>query len=91
MSSNVLTKIKNLNRLVSRVKFADSVGIDFHKTGFCPYASSLFLTKNSDEIYKLNNKKPIPLEEVEYGSYSPSTYTLELSRSSIGPISALTT
>lgn len=91
LSKNVLARINNLNRLVSRVKYADSVGVDFHKTGFCPYASSLFLTKNSEDIYELNNKKPIPLEVIEYGSYSPSTYTLELSRSSIGPISALTT
>ena len=91
LSEEVLTKIYDLNRLISRVKYADSIGIDFHKTGFCPYASSLFLTKNSEEIYNLNNKKPVPLEKIEYGLYSPSTYTLELSRSSTGPLSALTT
>ena len=76
--------------LIAQVKFADSIGIDFHKTGFCPYASSLILTKDRADVYKLNNKKEVDLNDLHYGEYSPSSYTLELSRSSIGPLTALT-
>lgn len=90
LTSNALTKIEKMCKLISLVKYADSVGIDFHKTGFCPYASSLILVKNGSEIYKLNDKEPIDLKKIKYGKYSPSSYTLELSRSSIGPLSALT-
>lgn len=83
-------KIEKMCKLISDVQFADSIGIDFHKTGFCPYASSLILTKDGAEIYKLNDKKAIAIDNVQYGEYSPSSYTLELSRSAVGPLSALT-
>lgn len=90
MSDDVKIKISRMYKMISQVKYSDSLGIDFHKTGFCPYASSLVLVKDRKDIYDLNNKKFTELEEIEYGSYSPSNYTLELSRSSIGPITALT-
>lgn len=90
LSDIALSKIECMCKLISDVKFADSIGIDFHKTGFCPYASSLILTRDGAEIYKLNDKKPIAIEKLQYGEYSPSSYTLELSRSSTGPLSALT-
>lgn len=90
LSDMVLNKIEKMCRLISDVKYADSIGIDFHKTGFCPYASSLILTRDRREIYKLNENSPVPLSDVQYGGYSPSNYTLELSRSSTGPLAALT-
>ena len=37
-------------RLISRLHRADSVGIDFHKTGFAPYVSSLFLARERDDL-----------------------------------------
>lgn len=86
-----LNKIKNMERLISKCDYADSVGIDFHKTGFCPYASSLFLTKSKQDTFDLNEKPVQSIDQIEYGEYSPSTYTLELSRSAIGPLTALTT
>lgn len=91
LSSIALKKIQQMECLISKCEYADSIGVDFHKTGFCPYASSLFLTKNKKEIFKLNNKPEQDFTKLEYGEYSPSTYTLELSRSSIGPLTALTT
>lgn len=84
-----LIKIKALNKIVREFKYADSLGVDFHKTGFCPYVSSLFIVKNRKDFYKLNPKKEISLKNLHYGNYNPFETTLELTRSSSGPISAL--
>lgn len=86
-----LLKIKIMEQMVSECKYADSIGIDFHKTGFCPYSSSLFIVQQRDRLFKLNDKPLQLIDQIEYGDYSPSTYTLELSRSSVGPLTALTT
>lgn len=88
-----LNKIKKMYNKISEVKYADSFSADFHKTGFCPYLSSIFVTKNREEIYKLGGSKVKTLEmsDLEYGNYSPFLYTLELSRSSSGPLAALVT
>lgn len=91
ISDKALTKIKRMECLISESQYADSIGVDFHKTGFCPYASSLFLINDRLEIPKLNAKSADDINVLEYGSYSPSAYTLELSRSSVGPMTALTT
>lgn len=88
-----LDKIKKMYMRISNIKYADSFSADFHKTGFCPYLSSIFITKNREEIYKLGGPKSkvLQVSDLEYGNYSPFLYTLELSRSSSGPLSALVT
>ena len=73
-----LRKIKTLNSRVQEFKYADSLGVDFHKTGFCPYVSSLFIVKDRNNFYKLNPKKEIALDELHYGNYNPFETTLEL-------------
>jgi len=91
ITPNVLSKIKETYTDISGLEYADSFGVDFHKTGFTPYISSLFIVKNRDDLYKLGEKKSIiPFSELEYGNYSPFEYTLELTRSGRGPIAALT-
>ena len=37
-------------RRIRHLSTADSVGIDFHKTGFAPYISSLVLVKNRADL-----------------------------------------
>ena len=86
-----LKKIKILNSRVQELRYADSLGVDFHKTGFCPYVSSLFIVKQRKDFYKLNSKKEMTLDELYYGNYNPFEATLELTRPSSGPIMALTT
>ena len=56
---------------------ADSFGIDFHKMGFCPYVSSLFMVKDKEHFSGSNDP-----------TTSPFTYTIENSRSGDGPNSA---
>lgn len=91
IEKNHLEKIRTLNNKVQEFKYADSLGVDFHKTGFCPYVSSLFIVKERSDFYKLNPNKEISLDELRYGNYNPFETTLELTRSSSGPMMALTT
>ncbi len=76
-------------RRIQQLPLADSVGVDFHKTGFTPYVSSLFLVKDARDL-ELLCRKP---EETPYlfhdGHYHPGRYTLEATRSGTGPMAAL--
>jgi hypothetical protein len=40
-------------RRIQHLNLADLVGVDFHKTGFAPYVSSLFLSKTSRDLYSI--------------------------------------
>lgn len=91
ISYDTLKKIMTMTEAVAELKYVDSFGVDFHKSGFCPYASSVFIVKNSEDLYGLGKGDNIPMEDLEYGNYSPFQYSLELSRGGTGPISALTT
>ena len=84
-----LQKIKSLYAKISEIKYADSVGIDFHKTGFCPYTSSIFLIKDKDKYFSLNPAKNIPLDELSWGNFAPFQTSLELTRSASGALAAL--
>jgi L-2,4-diaminobutyrate decarboxylase len=76
-------------RRISKLHLADSLGIDFHKTGFTPYISSLFLLKNRNELQLLSRGR----EEMPYlfqtGMRHPGVFTLETSRSGCGVLAAL--
>lgn len=78
LQSNILKIVTNLSGL----KYADSFGIDFHKMGFCPYTSSLFMVKDKASFYRGGGNS------VKFGQYTPFMYTIENSRSGDGPISA---
>lgn len=84
-----LKKIKSLNKKIQELKYADSIGVDFHKTGFCPYTSSIILFKNKDDYFTLCENDNVELDDICYGNYNPYHSTLELTRPSIGPVSAL--
>ncbi|WP_340066157.1 pyridoxal-dependent decarboxylase [Ascidiimonas aurantiaca] len=82
--SLITDKLVHTLTKLSKIKKFDSVGIDFHKTGLCPYSSSFFVAKKerivSDE--KLSSKN--------YGEIRAFNYTLENTRSSSGIASAWT-
>lgn len=81
-------KVSSLCDKIKQIKYADSFGADFHKTGFCPYISSCIIFKDGNDIYGLGGRNFIPLDEMKFGEYSPFEYSLELSRSAVGPVSA---
>lgn len=88
MNEEELKKIYSMKEKISQMYYADSFGADFHKTGFCPYISSVFMSKNFNDVTGLGNKIDKGINNIKFGEYSPFEYTLELTRSSIGPVSA---
>lgn len=78
----VLKKIKHNTDKVSKFYLGDSFGIDFHKTGYTPYNSSMIIVKNKEDFNLLKRKKDVmtPLfhDDTEY---NPGLFTLETSRS----------
>jgi glutamate/tyrosine decarboxylase-like PLP-dependent enzyme len=84
-----LAKLKKMYRAVAQLKYDDSFGVDFHKTGFCPYLSSLFMVRKKEWIDNLGTSKQPTISELEFGNSAPFTYTLESSRPANGSVSAL--
>ena len=76
-------------RRIQHLSLADSVGIDFHKTGFAPYISSLVLVKNREDMDLLKRApEQMPLL-YQFGQYRPGMFTLETSRAGTGVLAAL--
>ncbi len=76
-------------RRIQHLHLADSVGIDFHKTGFTPYISSLVLVKNQTD-FDLLRRSPEQMPYLyQFGQYRPGMWTLETSRAGTGPLAAL--
>ena len=82
LSESVKGKISTILSNLKYINLADSFGMDFHKTGFCPYISSLFMIKNKRDFYKEVDNF------VDYGKYTPFAYTLENSRPATGAVAA---
>jgi glutamate/tyrosine decarboxylase-like PLP-dependent enzyme len=75
---------------VFEFKYADTLGVDFHKTGFCPYITSAFVVKDRSKFFNLNPSTSIDLKDMKYGDYNPFYTSLEYSRTGVGPMAALT-
>jgi glutamate/tyrosine decarboxylase-like PLP-dependent enzyme len=78
-------------RRLRHLHLADSVGIDFHKTGFAPYVCSLFLAADTADFRLLSREPELMPYLYQSGGYQPGTFTLETSRSAAGPLAALAT
>jgi len=76
-------------RRIRHLALADSIGIDYHKTGFAPYVSSAVLLRNGKDFERLTRGD----EETPYifqsGVRHPGKYTLETTRAGNGPLSAI--
>ena len=68
---------------------ADSVGLDFHKTGFTPYISSLFLVRDQRDLEHLVRGRARMPYLFRSGEHHPGLFSLETSRSGGGVLSAL--
>jgi L-2,4-diaminobutyrate decarboxylase len=79
--AGVCHRVRHLHR-------ADSVGVDFHKTGFAPYVSSLLLVKDRDD-FNLISRAPEQMPYLyHFGDYRPGMFTLETSRGGTGVLAA---
>ena len=76
-------------RRIGQLPLADSIGIDFHKTGFCPYVSTLFLVKDAGDLELISRKQSDTPYLFHDGHYHPGRYTLETTRSGSGAMAAL--
>jgi len=77
------------HRRIRHLSLADSIGVDFHKTGFAPYVSSTLLTRTADDL-SLVARDPVSMPYLFHsGSHHPGMFTLETTRSGCGPMAAL--
>lgn len=68
---------------------ADSIGIDFHKTGFVPYVSSMLLLRDGRDLHRISRDYAEMPYLFQTGHYHPGLFTLETSRSGAGVLAAL--
>jgi L-2,4-diaminobutyrate decarboxylase len=68
---------------------ADSVGIDFHKTGYVPYVSSLVMFREQADFDRIRRPRATMPYLFQAGEHHPGTFTLETTRSGTGPMAAL--
>ncbi len=76
------------NRL-QHLNLADSLGVDFHKTGFAPYISSLFLLRSRQDFQYLAREREAMPYLFHSGQYHPGMFSLETSRGASGVMAAL--
>lgn len=77
------------SRRIRHLSLADSIGVDFHKTGFAPYVSSLVLFREREDL-RLVARPPEQMPYLyQFGEHRPGTFTLETTRAGTGPLAAL--
>jgi glutamate/tyrosine decarboxylase-like PLP-dependent enzyme len=81
----ILKKIKYVVDKLRGINRVDGFGVDFHKTGFCPYISSLFISKKGSELHSIHADEVRLLEQNEYGNNFSQHHMIEHSRS-VAPI-----
>jgi len=82
-SGRAITQIKKIVNKIKTIKYADSFGVDFHKTGYVAYVSSMVIIKDKMDLMRLqrdiNTMTPLFQDDEVY---SPGKFTMETSRSS---------
>jgi glutamate/tyrosine decarboxylase-like PLP-dependent enzyme len=74
---------------IGPLRLADSLGIDFHKTGYTPYNSSLVLFRDAGDFQLIARSRETMPYLYQSGEHHPGMYTLETTRSAIGAMAAL--
>jgi glutamate/tyrosine decarboxylase-like PLP-dependent enzyme len=81
--------IAGTSRCIRQLGLADSIGVDFHKTGFTPYVSSAVFLRDGRDLHRLVRRDEDTPYVFQSGERHPGTYTLETSRAGNGPLAAL--
>jgi L-2,4-diaminobutyrate decarboxylase len=81
--------IAGASRRIRHLALADSIGIDYHKTGFAPYISSAVLLKDGKDFHYLTRRDEDTPYVFQSGKHHPGQYTLETTRAGSGPLAAL--
>lgn len=80
-------KLLSIRRMLKNMKYVDSIGVDFHKMGLCPYNSSFFIVKDAEKMNLLGGTVSA-YDDGLYGSNHPHYHSIENSKSGTGIISA---
>lgn len=82
-SAEVVAQLRRVMAKVATLAHADSFSIDFHKTGYTPYNSSMIIARDRNTLLNLGRDSqmmtPIFHDDT---AYAPGKFTLETSRSS---------
>jgi len=76
----IRSEIREILKNIKDLHLADSIGIDFHKTGWTPYICSTFLVKNIKDLLNLSRDREIMPYLFHGNGYQPGIFTLESSR-----------
>ena len=87
--ARTIRALAHSTRRIRQIPLADSVGIDYHKTGFCPYISSAFILKDRADLKLISRPDATMPYLFQSGEYHPGKFTLETTRSGSGPMAAL--
>lgn len=87
--ARTLRSLEDSLKRLGDLSLADSIGFDFHKTGYAPYISSAFLVKDRRDLNLLSREPDEMPYLYQFGQYKPGIYTLECSRSGAGALAAL--
>ena len=77
------------DRRICQLAAADSIGVDYHKTGFAPYVSSAVVFKDRKDLELMARDAASMPYLFQSGDYHPGKFTLETTRSGSGPMAAL--
>ena len=83
-------KVKKIQNMLKNMTTADSIGVDFHKMGLCPYNSSFFILKDKNRMNLLGGSVTAQ-DDGLWGTNHPHYHSLENSKSGAGVISAYST
>ncbi|CND11923.1 putative decarboxylase [Yersinia intermedia] len=88
-NQRIKARIAEVHHRLRAISAFDSLGVDFHKNGLCPYASSFFISRDCrfmDELgdghYRYTDK------DFQYGHFRTYRYTFENSRPAQGILAA---
>lgn len=88
-SKAILESAQRNCKAIQEIQYADAFGVDFHKN-FSPLISSVFVYRDRSEFENLLKRENSAYLQ-ERGDYNPHNYTLEVSRSASGSMSAWAT
>ena len=89
LGPRTLRNLQATRKHIQHLGLADSLGVDFHKTGYAPYLSSLFLAKDRADFARISRDQRQMPYLYQFGQYHPGIYTLECSRNGGSILGAL--
>lgn len=88
-SPQIRARIAEVHRRLRSTGAFDSLGVDFHKNGLCPYASSFFIARDRRFMDELGDGKyHYSDKDFQYGQFRAYRYTVENSRPAQGILAA---